>query len=64
MNDRIANQLASYRTRLDCLDQPNHLVIWKDLSPLAFTSKAANYRASTQIIHRGHGPAKPTPPTL
>ncbi len=50
MNDRIANQLASYRTRLDCLDQPNHLAIWQNQFPQAFTTKVAAARSATQIL--------------
>jgi hypothetical protein len=50
MNDQIANQIASYRTRLDCLDQPAHLAIWQNQFPQAFTTKVAAARAATQTL--------------
>ncbi len=39
MNDKIANQLNSYRSRLACLDKPEHKSIWENKPPVIFTSK-------------------------
>ena len=44
MDDIIANQLASYRTRLACLDQPGHLAIWQNQPPVIFTAKVEEAR--------------------
>ncbi len=50
MNDRIANQIASYRTRLTCLDLEAHTAIWQNQPPVIFTTKVANARASTDEL--------------
>ncbi|MCB1089644.1 MAG: hypothetical protein KDM63_21570, partial [Verrucomicrobiae bacterium] len=47
MNDKIANQIASYRTRLTCLDQPEHRAVWEGQPPLMFTTKVAEARTLT-----------------
>lgn len=68
MNDDIANQLTSYRNRLSCLDSPEHLPIWQNQPPLAFTTKVGQARALTDeladmagrqsILIRGNAKAK------
>jgi len=50
MNDRIANQLASFRTRLTCLDQPAHTPLWQGVPPLMFTTKVAQARMATEEL--------------
>jgi len=50
MNDRTANLLASYRTRLACLDQPAHALLWKNQPPLIFTTKVAAARAAVDNL--------------
>ncbi|MBL9154147.1 MAG: hypothetical protein JNK37_16760 [Verrucomicrobiales bacterium] len=50
MNDEIANQLMSYRNRLSCLDRPDHLPIWQNQPPLAFTTKVGQARALTNEL--------------
>jgi hypothetical protein len=50
MNDRTANLLASYRTRLACLDQPAHAILWKNQPPLVFTTKVTAARAAVDNL--------------
>ena len=50
MDDRIANQLASYRTRLACLDQTAHAAIWENQPPQIFTTKVGEARALTDDL--------------
>lgn len=47
MDDRIANQLASYRARLTSLDKPEHKAIWENQPPLIFTAKVGEARTLT-----------------
>lgn len=50
MNDRIANQIASFRTRLECLDHPAHTAIWRDVPPVIFTIKVTQARAALDTL--------------
>ena len=50
MNDRIANLIASFRSRLAALDLSAHLTVWQNQPPLAFTAKVAAARAATQTL--------------
>lgn len=50
MNDVIANQIASYRARLACLDKPEHKVIWENQPPLILTAKVTQARALTDEL--------------
>lgn len=51
MNDRIANRIAAFRTRLSCLDRDEHRPLWEGVEPLAFTEKVGEARALTaQLI--------------
>jgi len=47
MEDVIANQIASYRARLACLDKPEHKAIWENQPPLILTTKVGEARALT-----------------
>jgi hypothetical protein len=50
MNGRTANLLASYRTRLACLDQADHVPLWKNQPPVIFTTKVAAARAAVETL--------------
>ena len=50
MNDRITSQLSSYRTRLVCLDKPEHKAIWENNPPAIFTTKVTAARAATAAL--------------
>jgi len=50
VKDRIANQIGSYRSRLACLDRPEHRAIWQDQPPLRFTSLVNEARALTERL--------------
>lgn len=50
MNNFIANQLASYRTRLTCLDRPENTAIWQNKNPVKFTEKVASIRDAMQRL--------------
>ncbi|MCB1089566.1 MAG: hypothetical protein KDM63_21180, partial [Verrucomicrobiae bacterium] len=47
MNDRLANQILSYRSRLSCLDRDDHRPLWEDRPPLRFTALVAEARDLT-----------------
>lgn len=50
MKDVLANQIASYRARLACLDKPAHKAIWENQPPLILTTKVGEARALTDAL--------------
>ncbi len=50
MNNKINNQIISYRARIANLDLPAHLAIWMGQPPVVFTAKVAQARRATEAL--------------